>query len=174
MSAAATLWKTLLVPHDFSTAAARAHALAAELAGLTGGKLVLLHVSPVPHGLKADTKIVPDGAAAPVRIDEYMTAAARRKLEEAAAKVGAPAAIRTVLAGGDAAETILEQAAAVRADVIVMGTHGRTGVQRLLLGSVAERVLRHSNVPVVVVRDSHPEQDEHLREEEAVLDQEDG
>lgn len=53
-------------------------------------------------------------------------------------------------------EAILETASAVHADLIVMGTHGRSGVNRLLLGSVAERVLRHSRVPLLAVRTGLP------------------
>ncbi|MEZ4310342.1 MAG: universal stress protein [Polyangiaceae bacterium] len=64
--------------------------------------------------------------------------------------------------------------AALGADAIVMGTHGRTGVRRLLLGSVAERVLRRAKVPVIVVRDPDQDHDEHLREEDQVQAEEQG
>lgn len=166
-------WKTLLVPHDFSAAAARAFGLATDLAALTGGRVALLHVSPIPHGLRPDSRILPDDAEAPVRIDEHMTAAARRKLEALVAERGAQASVTAVASELDPAEVILAKADELRADVIVMGTHGRTGVRRLLVGSVAERVLRHAGMPVVVVRDPDLA-DEHLREEDAVRDEEEG
>jgi nucleotide-binding universal stress UspA family protein len=58
---------------------------------------------------------------------------------------------------GDPAEEIVRQAAKVDADVIVLATHGRTGIKRLLLGSVAEKVVRHAGCPVFVLRDKHHE-----------------
>ncbi|KYF81133.1 hypothetical protein BE11_44225 [Sorangium cellulosum] len=69
-----------------------------------------------------------------------------------------PAHVRRVvthLLTGDAAREIVWLAAHIDADLIVMGTHGRTGVQRLVLGSVAERVVRTAGCPVCVVRDKH-------------------
>lgn len=167
-------WQTLLVPHDFSSAATRAFGLACDLAALSGGRVVLLHVSPIPHGLRPDSKIVPEDGKPPVRIDEYMTGAARKKLEAALEARRAPGSVCAVAAEGDCAEVILAEAVEHRADVIVMGTHGRTGVKRLLLGSVAERVLRRAEVPVVVVRDPSIDEDRPLREEDAVRDEEGG
>lgn len=167
-------WKTLLVPHDFSPAAERALGLAADLAALTGGELALLHVSPIPHGLRPDSKIVPDGEHNAVRIDDYLLAAARKKLSDLLAGRGLSATILACVAEDDPAEVILRKAAEIGADVLVMGTHGRTGVRRLLIGSVAERVLRHASVPVVVVRDPTGASDTSLREEEVVRDEEAG
>lgn len=167
-------WKTLLVPHDFSAAAGRAFTLALDLAALTGGSVVLLHVSPIPHGLHPDSKIVPGDSSTPVRIDEYMTAAARAKLSAVASERGVSASILAAASELDPAEVILAKAREVRADVIVMGTHGRSGMRRLLIGSVAERVLRRAGVPVVVTRDPDEADAEHLREETAVQDEEDG
>lgn len=168
------VWKNILVPHDFSPAAGRALGLALEQAALTGGRVTLLHVSPIPHGLRPDSKIVPDGAPAPQRIDEYMTAAARRRLEALLAERAAAAAIRAVAAEEDPAETILAHVRSLGADAVFMGTHGRSGVRRLLIGSVAERVLRRACVPVVVVRDPSDSGETHLREEDTVHDEEEG
>jgi len=56
---------------------------------------------------------------------------------------------------GDPAEEIVRTAARVQADVIVLATHGRTGIKRLLLGSVAEKVVRYAGCPVFVMRDKH-------------------
>lgn len=168
------LWKTLLVPHDFSPAAAGALALARDLAAAFGGKIALLHVSPIPHGLRPDSKIVPEDGSATIRIDEYMTAAAARKLEALCTDSRVPMSIHTVAAEREAAGEILAKAKEVGADVIVMGTHGRSGMKRLLVGSVAESVLRRATVPVVVVRDPTETADSHLREEDAVRDEESG
>lgn len=167
------VWKNILVPHDFSPAAERALGLALELAALTSARVTVLHVSPIPHGLPSDSKIVPDASQAPVRIDEYMTSAARHKLEALLAERGASASIRAVAAEVDPAEVIVAHALELGADAIFMGTHGRSGVRRLLLGSVAERVLRRATAPVVVVRDPS-ESGAPLREEGAVHDEEEG
>lgn len=61
---------------------------------------------------------------------------------------------------GDPAEQIVEQAARVDADVIVLATHGRTGLKRILLGSVAEKVVRLAGCPVFVMREKHHEKPE--------------
>ncbi|MBK8252914.1 MAG: universal stress protein [Polyangiaceae bacterium] len=167
-------WKTLLVPHDFSTAAERAHSLACDLAAMCGGRVVLLHVSPIPHGLDAGQKLVPDGSDSAVRIEDYLQTAAKRRLETAMEGRTATESVAAVVTTGDVADTILAQAVNQKADVIVMGTHGRSGVRRLLLGSVAERVLRRANVPVVVVRDPDPDGDKHLKEEDQVRAEEQG
>ena len=58
----------------------------------------------------------------------------------------------TLVISGDPAERVLETARGLAADLIVMGTHGRKGLSRLVLGSVAERVVRESPVPVLTVR----------------------
>ncbi len=57
---------------------------------------------------------------------------------------------------GAIAETILQTASQIKADVIVMSTHGRSGIQRWLLGSVADRVVTHSNLPVMLIRPGTP------------------
>lgn len=167
-------WKTLLVPHDFSPAAARAFALACELAQLSGGRVLLLHISPIPNGLRRDTKIVPDDGGPPVRIDEHMTSAAKKKLEILLAERCQTGSVCAVASDGDCADVILDEVKEHGADVIVMGTHGRTGMKRLLLGSVAERVIRRADVPVLVVRDPANPEHTHLREEDAVADEEGG
>lgn len=71
-------------------------------------------------------------------------------------------AVETVVREGDPAETILDYADEIDADAIVAGTHGRSGVHRYLVGSVAERLVRHSPVPVMTVR--LPETDETVQD----------
>lgn len=68
-----------------------------------------------------------------------------------AATVGPAADVHAIQRQGEAINEILHTSASLDCDLIVMGTHGRTGVQRLLLGSVAENVLRRSPTPVLVV-----------------------
>lgn len=139
----ATLFRRILVPHDFSEPATRALAVAADLAAARRGRLVVLHVIPPiyhPHG------------HAPWFPDAALIARERRQLETIVERVARgrrlPFACRVEVGGP--LEHILD--AARGADSIVMSTAGRTGIPRLLIGSVAERVVRHSPVPVLTVR----------------------
>jgi nucleotide-binding universal stress UspA family protein len=74
-----------------------------------------------------------------------------REVEVACARSGRP--VVTDIVEGNPAEAILAYVAEHDVDLVVMGTHGRTGIDRVLMGSVAERVVRRSPVPVVTVRD---------------------
>ena len=89
----------------------------------------------------------------PVDVWTPVEQAARRQLENALAVVRSrlPAA-EAVLTNGPAAAEVVAVADRVKADLIVMGTHGRQGVGRMFLGSVAERVVRSSPVPVLTIR----------------------
>jgi nucleotide-binding universal stress UspA family protein len=88
------------------------------------------------------------------RVWDAELAEARDELERtAAALTSAPVEKRTEV--GDVAGTICRIAEEVGVDVIVVGSHGRTGLQRLFLGSVSEHVVRHAPCPVLVVREGH-------------------
>jgi universal stress protein A len=141
------LFRRILVPHDFSASAARALGVAAALARAHRGRLHVLHVitpfQPVT-GIPEMTGFVPD---------RELLAGARQALTDAVARTvrgrGAPPVTLSVVLG-DPYRRIVE--AARRADVIVMATAGRTGLSHLLMGSVAEKVVRHAPVPVLTVR----------------------
>jgi nucleotide-binding universal stress UspA family protein len=135
---------TLLCAVDFEQASRRAVDLARELAGPLGAELCLMHVYQLPvytyPGL--EPQILPD-------LMRDITLAAGKALEQLAAEVGVA---RTILREGDPAQSILEGAREVGATMIVMGTHGRRGLSRALVGSVAEKVVRESEIPVLTVR----------------------
>ena len=146
-------WKTLLVPHDYSPCADRAVALAADLARLHGARIVLAHVTDL-HGLTADALIPDRETGEMVRADAYARAQATRELERRADSLRAARLPVEIAVGvGDVADQILALAGDVKADVIVMGTHGRTGLAHMLIGSMTEKVLRQAKVPVLTVRD---------------------
>lgn len=148
-------WRTLLVPHDYSPCADRALRLATELARHHGGRIVLAHVTHLSPGINADSLISDQETGEMIRVDQYAAKRAGRELELRAAPLrqdGVPIEVRT--ATGSVAETILEIADDAKADLIVMGTHGRTGLAHLFIGSMAEKVLRHSPIPVLTVRDA--------------------
>jgi nucleotide-binding universal stress UspA family protein len=140
----ASLFRRILVPHDFSPQATVALKAAARLAKQHRGKLTVLHVV-VPFYLPAD---VPFGMAAP----GDLVVEQRRHLERLVAKTvgrnGPRVSVRVEI--GDAPQRIID--AARRADSIVMATSGRTGLAHFLIGSVAEKVVRHAAVPVLTLR----------------------
>lgn len=136
--------KTFLVAIDFEEASQRAIELAKEMASPLGAELALVHVYQVPIYTypSFDPAILPT-------LHEDVERAARHAIDELAAEVGVKQAILTV---GDPATEIVATAARIQADLIFMGTHGRRGIAHALLGSVAERVIRRSTVPVLTVR----------------------
>jgi nucleotide-binding universal stress UspA family protein len=138
--------RRILVPHDFSETAEKAFGLALALAAKLGASLTLLHVYEVPSYAFAE------GVPLPVSLTEEIAAAARSALEVLAgraAQEGVP--IATLLRQGAAWSEIAAAAKEPGADLIVMGTHGRRGVARMLLGSVAEKVVRTAPCPVLTV-----------------------
>jgi len=139
----------ILVPTDFGDAAARALDMAVELSKQQGGSLLLFHAYDIPVPLGA-YQVIP---ALPPGYLETFRDAADRHLGEAVAELQkrVPAA-KGVLACGQVWHEILEAAKREQATVIVMGTHGRTGLRHAFLGSVAEKVVRLSPIPVLTVR----------------------
>ena len=141
----------ILVPTDFSAPSERAVEYASALAANLGGSLHLVHV--------LDRLLSPEmGWASPaieaVKMREHLYQESRAKLVALAAKVESHAvpASSEVRSGGPSAE-IIQAAGEHGADLIVMATHGRSGLSHLVLGSVAEQVIRHARCPVLAMRD---------------------
>ncbi|HVK76881.1 MAG TPA: universal stress protein [Kofleriaceae bacterium] len=148
------MWTTILVPHDFSGCADRAAALAHDVAKVHGARVVLLHVVQLPV-LMADSEGVvgPPDTEVPMPARDYAMLGARTKLAELADRLGRDGvAVDLQVVEGDPTREIAASVARDRADLIVMGTHGRTGLAHAALGSVAETVVRTSDVPVLTVR----------------------
>jgi nucleotide-binding universal stress UspA family protein len=144
-------FERILCPTDFSDFAERALRRAASLARWFGAKVTVLHaIQPVPWiapgaGWAAGI-VVPQDLLRPVRED------VAKRLEEFVAPFGGEGVtVETRLDEGDAARQIEAVAEALPADLVVMGTHGRGGFERLVLGSVAEKVLRRAPCPVLTV-----------------------
>jgi nucleotide-binding universal stress UspA family protein len=139
----------LLVPFDFESASERALEFAKSFAARLGDEVVLVHVYQLP----VYTYPGFEPLAAPAYYPE-IAAAAQRALEAACQQAGG---VRGLLREGDPAREILAAVQETGAELVVMGTHGRRGLAHLLLGSVTEKVVRASPVPVVTVREpSHP------------------
>ncbi|MBI1727827.1 MAG: chaperonin GroEL [Candidatus Rokubacteria bacterium] len=139
----------ILHPTDFSESAVNAEAKAVELARALGGEVILLHVAGQPM-LYGESVI---GMADVVEFYRGQRTWAEQRLGERAAAIRATGvAARVVVDEGVPASEILRRAEAEKADMIVMGTEGRTGLNRVLVGSVAERVVRLAACPVLTVR----------------------
>jgi nucleotide-binding universal stress UspA family protein len=139
----------ILVPTDFGDVAARALDTAISLARAFDAKITLFHAYALPLSYGYGDLLV-----WPI---EGLEQAARRRLDAAvaAAKARYPR-VEGVLDVGVAWERALEAVRARQADLVVMGTHGRQGLERVLLGSVAEKLVRLSPVPVVAVPAAAP------------------
>ena len=141
----------ILVPIDFSAHSERALDHAAALAHTFGACVELLHVveDPFARGGWGSEMYVPDMN----RIRQDAIEAAARQLETTRQAIAEPPVpIVASVRMGRPAPTIVEYANAVNANLIVMGTHGRTGLARMLIGSVAEQVVRSAHCPVLTVR----------------------
>jgi nucleotide-binding universal stress UspA family protein len=136
--------KSILFPTDFSERSEVAFRLACSLARDHGARLIVLHVVAPPQTVAYEAMPM-----LPAYPPGY-----REELETRLRSLKAPAgvAVDYRLEEGFAAAEIVTLAAEASADLIVMGTHGRTGLGRLLLGSVAEQVLRKAKCPVLTVK----------------------
>ena len=139
--------RRIVCPTDFSPTAQRAGQYAAELARSFGAEVVLLHVVPE---MDYPTRGLGLATAVP-GLREQLHQHARSQLDAASKQFDGQLKVRTELRDGHSFEQILDCAAACQADLIVLGTHGQTGLQRLLLGSTAERVVRLAKCPVMTV-----------------------
>ena len=142
--------RRILHPTDFSRASGAAFLKAVALAKESRAQLLLVHV------LLPPTPFIGDGYISPKTYEE-LEASARRGAQRELAKVvakaqKAKARVTAVLLEGVPYDRIARAARSKRADLIVMGTHGRSGLSKFFLGSVAERVIALAPCPVLTVR----------------------
>jgi nucleotide-binding universal stress UspA family protein len=142
--------RRILHPTDFSRASSAAFARAVRMAKADRAQLLLVHVFAPP------TPIAGEGYMSSEVYDDLQTSARRyaekhlRGLQAKARKAGARTA--TLLREGVAHEQIIRAARSKKADLIVMGTHGRTALAKFFLGSIASRVVGAASCPVMTVR----------------------
>jgi nucleotide-binding universal stress UspA family protein len=147
-------FKNILVAVDFSSHSDEAVRIAADLSRRYEGTLTLVYVfQPVNYPMPEGYVLYTPNQVAELTGNFERLLAASKKMAEAAGAVG----VRTRLLQGLVTMELLEFARTERADLIVMGTHGRTGLAHALLGSVAERVLRKASCPVLTVRTAEPQ-----------------
>jgi nucleotide-binding universal stress UspA family protein len=146
------MFKHILVATDGSAASAHAASLAVGLARTHGAKLTALYVSD-PYPYMGVGEVNPMGFQAYMAAAKQMAAQAHAQIEALCKEGGAPVALEVRLVEEvTAANGIVQTAKDEGADLIVMGSHGRTGIARLMLGSVATKVVAESSVPVLVSR----------------------
>jgi len=148
------MFQRILVPLDGSSRAERAIPTAARIARAFGGSVILLSVvvPPVSSGKFSTPEAFPEAGT-----DEELAQAAEylKTLAQSDRLGGITTEVSTLVGG--AAPTILSAAGSLHAELIVLCSHGYTGFQRWMLGSVAEKVIRHAPTPVFVLREGGPE-----------------
>jgi nucleotide-binding universal stress UspA family protein len=136
--------KTILHQTDYSERSESAFQLACSLARDHGARIVLLHVVELPTAVYG-------AAGGPTTVLQVSMDEEKEGLNRI--KVPKDVTVERRLVEGEAAHEILRTAEEVSADLIVLGTHGRTGMSRLLFGSVAEQVLRRAQCPVLTIKE---------------------
>lgn len=142
--------RSILAPTDFSAHSERAVRHACGLAERLGAELHLLHILSeiLPAG--------PDPLLMPVMPPEYYEENEERARETLGRLLqpdwGSPCSVVTAVRWGSPVEAIVAYAAELKVDMIVIATHGRTGLSHVLLGSVAERIVREAPCPVLTIR----------------------
>lgn len=152
MAPAALMLKRILVPLDFSVPSKNALRYALPLAGRFNATLCLLHVlepSSFVNDLRNSPLVVSDATVAN-RLHHKLVMLARQEVDPL---IHVVPQVRV----GKAFQEIVTAAKQLNADLIVIATHGHTGLKRVMLGSTAERVVRHAPCPVLVVREREPE-----------------
>jgi nucleotide-binding universal stress UspA family protein len=144
--------KQILVPIDFSECSRKALLYALALARQFGGAIRLVHVIEAAY-LMGDF-----GAVDYAALEADLRTEAEKQLRRLAeAEIGTSVPCAMTIRSGRPATEIAEAAREFEADLVVIATHGRTGLKHVLLGSVAENVVRHAPCPVLTVRESERE-----------------
>ncbi len=140
--------KSIVVPVDFSATSRQGLAYAVRLAEQFGGKITVIHV--------IEPIAAPEFAAVSLLIEnDSARKAAKAKLDEVLREMKVPARLldKTLVRFGSPFAEVTSAARTLKADLIVLTTHGYTGLKHVLMGSTAERVVRHAPCPVLTVRE---------------------
>jgi len=146
------MYEKILVPIDGSDTSSRGLQEAIGLAKLAGGSIRLIHIVDemvFTSGIDGSAVIMGDVISSLKEAGQSCLDKARDKVEQAGIKADS---VLVEGFGTRVSDTVIEQAARWGASIIVLGTHGRRGVSRLVLGSDAEQILRSAPVPVLLVR----------------------
>lgn len=142
-------FRNILVPYDFSDYSFHALENAAEIAKENGAKIHLLHV--VQKEIHPAFYSV--GITSLLKADPELGSRIKMKMEEAVKKVGIPASmVSIIIREGKPVKEIVDYSDQNKPDLIVIATHGLTGLEHILLGSTTEKVVRYSHIPVLVLK----------------------
>jgi universal stress protein A len=145
--------RSIMAPTDFSAHSEESVRYACGLAERLGAALHLVHI------LSEILPVGPDPLLMPVMPPEYYKENEDRARESLGRLLdpgwGTPCSVVTEVCWGSPVESIVSYAVDQRVDLIVIATHGRTGLSHVLLGSVAERIVREAPCPVLTIRDRH-------------------
>jgi nucleotide-binding universal stress UspA family protein len=140
-----SVFKKILVPTDFSPAAAEAFRAAVSLAGTGGGEVIVAHVTRGPAVVVENGRVTGGAAAPPLNLwDRFRTTVSAEPSVHVTHEV--------VVAGGVSAAGIVGMLERFGCDLIVIGSHGHGRLRRLLRGSLTDEVVRHAHCPVLVVK----------------------
>ncbi len=142
--------KSILVPIDFSDTSLKALQYAVPFAKQFGATITLLHVVPPPPN-------VAEGPYIPLGTEGTLHAAEQHLEKIAESTIGPGFTLRALTRGGFVHDTIIGVARESEVDLIILTTHGYTGFKHLLMGSIAENIVRHAPCPVLVVREKEHE-----------------
>ena len=142
----------IIYASDFSPASRAAFSQALRLAKATGGELTILHVLPTPASMFVAGGYVTQETWDLIEADLRSRAGQEMDALVKEAVDAGVRATRQIVDGGIPAEEIVRAAEHDKTDILVVGTHGRTGVMKVLLGSVASRVVATASCPVLTVR----------------------
>jgi nucleotide-binding universal stress UspA family protein len=142
----------ILTPVDYSPCSRAALDHALFFAARFSAKIDVMHVWDVPPSVSADMMV--ESEDGPQSMQNVLLHGATKEMTQFLSKLTAEQRARVAIRveHGDPVPTILEVAQRDRYDLVVMGTHGRTGLSHLLMGSVAEKVVRQASCPVLTVR----------------------
>lgn len=142
--------RRILVPVDFSKPASKAVRYAVSFARQFDAKITLLHVCPIPYypaELGGIPTVIPPNEPPVTLIHDRLEAEAKRLIPEGMRR-------RPLIRVGAAFDEVCKTAGELKSDLIIIATHGHTGLKHALLGSTAERIVRHAPCPVLVVREA--------------------
>jgi nucleotide-binding universal stress UspA family protein len=165
------MFKRIIVPLDGSNRAERAIPVAARIARASEGSIILLQVVTIP--LEIGSQVIPLSGFSSTTLDTDINVATNYLAAVARSDELDGISLKMKVLTGSAAQKILDAVEEEQADLVVMCSHGATGIKRIMPGSVAQKVARHSTVPVLVLRQdgsvpvsSYPD---HLRPLRAVM-----
>jgi universal stress protein A len=141
----------ILAPVDFSDCSRASLEDALVFAERFGAELEVLHVWELPRNVRPDLMVWMEGRDGQ-NVGDVVRDQAEADLAAFLGTLSGKAKLSTRVEGGDPVDRIVHRAAEGKFDLLVLGTHGRTGVQHLVMGSVAEKVVRRAPCPVLTVR----------------------